>query len=165
MTSMRQPAGLIVDFLNTVDVEAGTDVLEDPRAFARWCRAHGTTPSDSDAARRLRDSLRAMAAGERYRHEPIGMPLAPTREGGLAPAPTDAVEAVCAAILTLTASGDLGRVKLCPADDCREAFYDRSRNRSRVWCDMADCGNLAKVRALRGRRTSASPAPSSARSR
>ncbi len=37
------------------------------------------------------------------------------------------------------------------ADDCLEAFYDRSRNRSRIWCDMADCGNLAKVRTHRER--------------
>lgn len=153
MTPTSLPAGLVVDFLNTVDVEAGTDVLDDPRGFARWCRGHGTSPVDSASARRLRDELRAMAAGERYRIDPIRIPLAASRDGGLAPAPTDVVEAVCAAVMTLTATGDLARIKLCPADDCREAFYDRSRNRSRVWCDMADCGNLAKVRALRGRRT------------
>lgn len=146
------PADLVVDFLNTVDVEAGTDVLDDDRAFARWCRAHGTRPADTAVARRLRDSLRAMAGGARYRLDKVSVPLAPAPGGGLELAPTDVVEAVCAAVLALTASDDLDRVKLCPADDCREAFYDLSRNRSRVWCDMADCGNLSKARALRARR-------------
>ena len=47
------------------------------------------------------------------------------------------------------------RVKACRADDCRWAFYDRSRNRSGVWCDMAVCGNRAKVRAYRRRGTEA----------
>ena len=42
-------------------------------------------------------------------------------------------------------------VKACPADDCRWAFYDRSRNRSGTWCDMSDCGNRAKARAYRKR--------------
>ncbi len=59
----------------------------------------------------------------------------------------------------LVATGDWDRVKLCPADDCLEAFYDASRNRSRIWCDMADCGNLAKVRKFRSRSTEKTDQP------
>lgn len=48
--------------------------------------------------------------------------------------------------------GTWERLKVCPADDCQWAFYDRSRNRSAVWCDMRECGNRAKVRSYRERR-------------
>ena len=44
------------------------------------------------------------------------------------------------------------RLKVCPADDCQWAFYDRSRNRSATWCDMKVCGNRHKVREYRERR-------------
>lgn len=42
-------------------------------------------------------------------------------------------------------------MKVCPADDCQWAFYNASRNRSAVWCDMCVCGNCAKVREFRER--------------
>lgn len=35
------------------------------------------------------------------------------------------------------------RVKVCPT--CRWLFLDRSKNRSRRWCDMKVCGNRAKA--------------------
>lgn len=54
-----------------------------------------------------------------------------------------------AALLT---SEELDRVKECPGKDCGWLFVDRSRNRSRRWCDMADCGNRAKVRRYRASR-------------
>ncbi|MBR0667630.1 hypothetical protein GXW71_24965 [Roseomonas hellenica] len=38
-----------------------------------------------------------------------------------------------------------GRLKQCPPDDCRWLFLDTTKNRSRRWCDMASCGNRAKV--------------------
>ncbi|MBR0645336.1 CGNR zinc finger domain-containing protein [Plastoroseomonas hellenica] len=38
-----------------------------------------------------------------------------------------------------------GRLKQCPPDDCRWLFIDTTKNRSRRWCDMASCGNRAKV--------------------
>jgi predicted RNA-binding Zn ribbon-like protein len=50
--------------------------------------------------------------------------------------------------------GTWARLKVCPADDCQVAFYDTSRNRSAVWCDMAVCGNRQKVRSFRERRRS-----------
>jgi predicted RNA-binding Zn ribbon-like protein len=43
------------------------------------------------------------------------------------------------------------RLGLCRGDRCMWLFVDKSRNRSRRWCDMGDCGNLAKVRAFRER--------------
>ena len=46
----------------------------------------------------------------------------------------------------LLTSGELDRVRECDADTCRWLFFDRSRNRSRRWCDMQQCGNRAKAR-------------------
>ncbi len=46
----------------------------------------------------------------------------------------------------LLASEQLGRVKKCCGDHCEWVFVDESRNRSRRWCEMSDCGNRAKQR-------------------
>jgi predicted RNA-binding Zn ribbon-like protein len=48
-------------------------------------------------------------------------------------------------------SGDLTRLRQCGGDTCGWLFEDTSRNRSRQWCDMRDCGNVAKVRRFRSR--------------
>jgi predicted RNA-binding Zn ribbon-like protein len=46
----------------------------------------------------------------------------------------------------LLTSGDLDRVRQCGDAECGWLFIDTSRNRSRRWCDMNDCGNRAKAR-------------------
>lgn len=46
----------------------------------------------------------------------------------------------------LLTSGDLERVRECAGDSCNWLFLDMSKNRSRRWCDMNDCGNRAKAR-------------------
>jgi predicted RNA-binding Zn ribbon-like protein len=46
----------------------------------------------------------------------------------------------------LLVSGDHARIKECATDNCNWLFIDSSRNRSRRWCDMKDCGNRAKAR-------------------
>ena len=46
----------------------------------------------------------------------------------------------------LLVSGDLTRIKKCGNDTCDWLFYDSSRNQSRRWCDMKECGNRAKAR-------------------
>ncbi len=51
----------------------------------------------------------------------------------------------------LLTSDELGRVRECAADNCAWLFLDRSKNRSRRWCDMAVCGNRDKVRRFRQR--------------
>jgi hypothetical protein len=142
---------LLIDFLNTLDTEAGTDTLARADAFATWCRDHGQRPGDRHAARDLRDTLRALLLGQHTRLSAVAIPVALAPGGGTALAPIDLAQSVLATVTVITWSGNWNRVKLCPANDCLEAFYDRSRNRSRVWCDMADCGNLAKVRGYRAR--------------
>jgi predicted RNA-binding Zn ribbon-like protein len=51
----------------------------------------------------------------------------------------------------LLTTADLSRLRECSGEQCGWVFEDTSRNRSRQWCDMQDCGNLAKVRRYRTR--------------
>jgi predicted RNA-binding Zn ribbon-like protein len=51
----------------------------------------------------------------------------------------------------LLTTADLSRLRECCGEECGWVFEDTSRNRSRQWCDMRDCGNLAKVRRYRTR--------------
>jgi predicted RNA-binding Zn ribbon-like protein len=43
-------------------------------------------------------------------------------------------------------SEQLGNVKRCANDGCAWLFVDATRNHSRRWCSMGDCGNRAKAR-------------------
>lgn len=43
-------------------------------------------------------------------------------------------------------SGEVTRVGRCGGRDCDWLFLDVSRNHSRRWCDMRECGNRAKAR-------------------
>ena len=52
----------------------------------------------------------------------------------------------------LLINGDLTRVRRCVNDVCHWLFLDTSRNRSRQWCVMKDCGNVAKVRRFRAKK-------------
>jgi predicted RNA-binding Zn ribbon-like protein len=43
------------------------------------------------------------------------------------------------------------RLHQCEGDNCGWLFLDSSKNHSRRWCDMRDCGNRAKVRRHRSK--------------
>jgi predicted RNA-binding Zn ribbon-like protein len=156
-------ADLLVDFLNTLDVEEGTDQLDDAAAFRTWAEAHGLEPGERAEARRLRDALRTIVDGG---HEPLPPARLPVTavDGGLAPVATTVAEAAVGSALVLSIQGRLGRVKLCGGDDCRWAFYDASRNGSRQWCSMEVCGNRQKARTFRARKGAGASAESAAES-
>jgi predicted RNA-binding Zn ribbon-like protein len=59
--------------------------------------------------------------------------------------------ATVTALLRAMARPGWPRVKACRGDDCRWVYVDRSRNTSRRWCDMANCGNRAKLATFRAR--------------
>jgi predicted RNA-binding Zn ribbon-like protein len=59
-------------------------------------------------------------------------------------APCSVDLAAARSALRLVASDASERLKICP--NCEWLFVDRSKNRSRTWCDMAVCGNRAKAR-------------------
>lgn len=152
------PAALLVDFLNTLDVDEGTDVLDDPAAWADWVGEHGLAPvckddgssESADAVRALRDDLRCMAMGEGECN--VDVPVTVRMEGGrVTLGGTTARGVLAAAAARLAVEDRLGRIKICPADDCRWAFYDTSKSHSRQWCSMKVCGNRAKARSHRER--------------
>jgi predicted RNA-binding Zn ribbon-like protein len=51
----------------------------------------------------------------------------------------------------LLTSGDFTRLKRCPGEHCGWLFYDGSKNGTRRWCVMEDCGTRAKVKRFRAR--------------
>jgi predicted RNA-binding Zn ribbon-like protein len=167
---------LVRDFVNTRDVEEGSDELADGSSAARWFGDHGVAvgaaPFSSAELGRLievREALRALLLtnnsgeasderalevlnGESARTE-IGLRFEP--DGAALVTRCDGVDCAIARVLAVTHDamhdGIFKRLKVCPAEDCLWAFYDHSRNRSGTWCTMEVCGNRAKARAFRER--------------
>ncbi len=165
------------EFVNSVDLEDGPDELASAKALGAWLRERdlltaGRAPSRADLARavELREALRTLllahhddgaadpaaaavveAAARRARLEvrfgadgAVGMePAAPGVDGALG--------RLLAIVAAAQADGTWARLKACPWDTCRWAFYDRSKNRSGRWCKMEVCGNRAKAAAFRRR--------------
>jgi predicted RNA-binding Zn ribbon-like protein len=85
--------------------------------------------------------------------------LVPTVDGiaelvvGTAPARMIPDRLVAAAV-ELLRTADLRQLRACPIDEggCGWLFLDRSRNGSRRWCAMEDCGTQAKIRKMSERR-------------
>jgi predicted RNA-binding Zn ribbon-like protein len=180
MSSPPHNLQLVVDFVNTLDVEAGEDRADTPDHLAEWLAEQGLRPSGApelgarelEQAIELRESLRSVLASHtdgdavaddaaRHLEDVAERGLLSVRfgpDGAVDIAPrADGYPAVLARLLVpvthAAMDGTWGRVKACLADDCRWAFYDSSRNRSGRWCDMAVCGNREKVRTYRSRRS------------
>jgi predicted RNA-binding Zn ribbon-like protein len=102
---------------------------------------------------------RAGAAVERARAVPGGKGAALVRrEGGFALAwDGDHLERplwpLAVSALDLLRDGPLERLKAC--EDCPWLFLDTSRNHSRRWCSMEDCGTRVKMRRYRAKPPSA----------
>jgi predicted RNA-binding Zn ribbon-like protein len=88
-------------------------------------------------ARFLRDCATAIEADE-------GLLATAEAPFGPSPAPLAFEAALAVSALSLLDTANLRRLKICP--NCNWLFLDRSRNSSRLWCDMAVCGNRAKAR-------------------
>ena len=177
--STHTPNGLdlVIDFVNTLDPDDGTDALATADGLAGWLSGRGLitddqaelTDSDRQVALRLREALRALmlenngeaadpGAAEELeltaRRGQLGVHFDANGSVAMRPAAGGLAGALAALLVPVVDAGRDGswqRVKACRADDCQWAFYDRSRNRSGVWCEMAVCGNREKVRAYRAR--------------
>ena len=128
----------------------GAAVLRGLRGLIRGLalRNNGIEPDLSAAA-----GLDAVA----LRLDVIGAPtLRADVPGDLA---RDIGAATVAALLRATARPGWPRVKACRGEDCRWVFIDGSRNTSRRWCAMANCGNRAKMVTFRDRHRGTSPRP------
>jgi predicted RNA-binding Zn ribbon-like protein len=164
---------LVLDLVNSYDVEGGEDAWADPAALAGWLREHDLLPrgqvtaDDLALAVDLREGLRGAVLdacgpggspppdGDRLARALAALPLAlgpdlaPHPAPGLSPART-ALAQVVAAVVDAQVAGHWDRVKVCARDTCRWAFWDGSRNRSGTWCSMRVCGNREKMRRRRG---------------
>jgi len=58
---------------------------------------------------------------------------------------------VVRAAVELLTGDEAALVGACADDTCGWLFIDRTRNRTRRWCDMKECGNRSKVRRFRSR--------------
>ncbi len=164
-------------FINSSDIEKGTDELATTAGVEAWLRSRGLPDHESgvteDERRRLesfREALRDLITcrergepapealellDEASRLSPLtvafdanGSPmLRPARAGVIG-----LVGLIMSEISAASVAGTWPRLKVCRSDACRWAFYDASRNRSGIWCSMAVCGNRSKSRALRVRR-------------
>ena len=166
---------LVRAFVNTLDVDEGADQLTDPAALAAWLRERGlmrartASRADLHEARLVREALRSLLLennGISTRKEAAAVLDRAARRArlgvrfragsGQLEAAAGGVDGALGRLLGIAAGamldGTWSRLKACRAEDCRWAFYDQARNRSRTWCSMAVCGNRAKARAYRSRR-------------
>ncbi|MCA0279514.1 MAG: CGNR zinc finger domain-containing protein [Proteobacteria bacterium] len=70
--------------------------------------------------------------------------FAPGVPFGRSPVPLAFEAGLAVSALSLMSAENLARLRICP--NCRWLFIDRSRNGSRMWCDMAVCGNRQKAK-------------------
>lgn len=172
------PLLLVQAFVNTWDVDKGTDVLLDDGRAGAWMHSAGlagpdagVTSADLRVARDIRESVRSLLAHNGGGPAPTPDELAPlerfTRslEARVSVDPTGLVhvgpqepgrfeDGLLRLLLVVRDAQEAGtwpRLKTCANPDCRWAFYDRSHSRRGTWCDMATCGNLIKNRNFRAR--------------
>jgi len=167
---------LIRQFVNTFDVEDGTDELADPTELQTWLAqrdligdAEALSADDLARARNVREALRRfLLANNGARLDPAALDaineasahaellarfdrsgaatLAPARPGL-----DGALGRLLAIAVEAMRDGTWPRLKACAEHTCEAAFYDWSRNRSGTWCSMSVCGNRTKRGNDRGR--------------
>lgn len=82
-------------------------------------------------------------------HDGVGLHIHATRDDA---ALADRIMVEFAmAWLDVLRQGERPRMKRCAADDCEAVLVDLSRNRSKRFCDVGNCGNRMNVRAFRAR--------------
>jgi predicted RNA-binding Zn ribbon-like protein len=160
------PAGLPTDpaSLPTKPAGLGTDPGRQPRPA-------DTGPADLALAVELREALRGVLRSHVAR-QPAAVAEPATKLAEIASAMRARISAAADGSLRVVAGergsqaafaellliaaeaqtlGTWSRLKVCSADDCQWAFYDRSPTRSGCWCSMRICGSRAKARAYRSR--------------
>ena len=135
------------------------DLLSDLTTAQRWLDEILPDGPRLDAAsllelRDLRTSLQRLLRGQQA--ELVGSVMIKVDADRAVATPTEPGaawlrSAIAAECLLARALGTWRRLKLCRNERCPVAFYDCSRNGSRVWHDVSTCGNVANVRAFRSR--------------
>jgi predicted RNA-binding Zn ribbon-like protein len=65
--------------------------------------------------------------------------------------PDTVAHRISLAAVDLLTSPALGRVHVCPGENCGWLFLDRSRSGRRLWCSEKTCGTRSRIRRWRGR--------------
>jgi predicted RNA-binding Zn ribbon-like protein len=168
---------LVRAYANTRQVAGAVDEVATPAALSHWLAAHhlveaGTQVGAEDLRRAVafRGTVRGLLAANADLEISVGavrefnaaldwMSASPClvslRRTGMVSATTGlrgALGRLAGVVLDAVNAGTFARLKLCATADCRLAFYDHGRNAAGRWCDMAVCGNRAKVAAHRSRR-------------
>jgi predicted RNA-binding Zn ribbon-like protein len=171
---------LVRDYVNTLDFETGIDLISTPDELAMWFSEQGLVddlvePTDQEVAdaRAVREAIRALLLVNNGVEADAGAASKTLEEAGrkaqlgvrfengrpiLAPADDGArgaIGRIVAAVAELAPTDEWKRLKGCRDENCRVAFYDKSRNRSRAWCSMEVCGNREKARNFRHRHATA----------
>src|SRR6266545_4573146 len=153
MSAESPRAVLVCDFVNTWDLEAGSDEIASADALGAWLRGRDlladepVDEADLDRARRLREAVRAalrLNVGERPATPPAAIGADCTLRLGfgedgrprlepVAAGAAGALDRIAAAVATVAAGGDWERLKACAAEDCQWAFVDHSKSHSRRW--------------------------------
>jgi predicted RNA-binding Zn ribbon-like protein len=113
------------------------------RIFKSVLRRSAPAGSDLDV---LRDEISMARAHQRLVRSGAGFAWIWDRSENALDSPLWRVSQSAADLLT---SADLQKLRQCGGDECGWLFLDTSRNRTRRWCVMKDCGNRAKVRRFR----------------
>lgn len=125
-------------------------------------RELGARDQDLELARELRETIYAIAAGERGRaaRERLNeLAALPSAVPWLTPSGGFALDGDARSLLATIAreavelfGGPLSaRIRICEGEGCALLFLDLSRSGARRWCSMSGCGNRAKARAFRER--------------
>jgi predicted RNA-binding Zn ribbon-like protein len=117
--------------------------------FTTFASIAEDTPPAAEALARLRDDEAEALAHATLAASPSGFDWSWSRPGDLDGLRWPIVHAAA----TLLTEGPLARVKACGG--CRYLFLDETKNGSRRWCSMAECGTRAKMRRFVARRSAA----------
>lgn len=173
------PLLLVQGFINTRDLEQGSDLLAESDTARDWLvRARlldatgQPTLSELELARSVRESLRWLLHRDGDGGDDIEDRLEPLRtvsdahparlmveDSGAIKLENPGHQALGDGLFELLLivrraqeDGSWKRLKVCANPECQWAFFDRSRNQQGSWCEMATCGNRLKNRELRARR-------------
>ncbi len=176
-TSQPRPApgdlAWVQAFVNTTVPERG-DELSGPQQLGRWLARHklhdaGVVPSGDDFRRTLevRAGLRQLVLATTLGREPDPEAVArleratagfssglrfdaggPAGFASAAGSVGDALGPLLAAVVAAQLAGQWSLFKLCARDDCRQAFFDASQNRTGRWCNVR-CGDRVRAAAYR----------------
>lgn len=170
---------LCIEFINTVGGRLGPqpkDAFQSAGQLVSWLARRslltaGATATEADLRRALkfRDALyrvfsavardkeaaeRDLATLNKELHSALcSLQLSPSLHWQVTPSNSveGALNHIALSAASLAISPMRERLHECEHSTCGWLFVDRSKNRTRRWCSMSDCGNYEKVKRFRAK--------------